>query len=175
MEQAWAWYVTLFLLALLAGLFLWVRVYSTRPSDFEPIRERAYRFRPRLFWGLVILGVPVMGVTLTMLPYGAVGSAPADIVEVEVEGRQFAWTLSEGRARAGQTVVFNVTSADVNHGFGIYDEDLRLRAQTQAMPGYTNRLVHVFDEPGTYRILCLEYCGVAHHAMEATFEVTAAD
>lgn len=175
MEQAWAWYVSLFLLTLVAGLFLWVRVYSTRASAFEPIRERAYHWRPRLFWGLVILGVPVMGVTLTMLPYGAVDGVSADALQVEVEGRQFAWSLSATQARVGQTVIFNVTSADVNHGFGIYDTALRLRAQTQAMPGYTNRLVHVFDEPGSYRILCLEYCGVAHHAMEATFEVTAAE
>ncbi|HSP00470.1 MAG TPA: cytochrome C oxidase subunit II, partial [Thioalkalivibrio sp.] len=137
MEQALAWYLSLLFMALVAGVFVWVRLNSTRSAQFEPIRDRAYRFRPRLFWALVILGVPVMGATLMMVPYGAAEGLPSDALHVEVEGRQFAWTMSESSARAGQTVVFHVTSADVNHGFGIYDAQMRLRAQTQAMPGYT--------------------------------------
>lgn len=40
------------------------------------------------------------------------------------------------------------------------------------MPGYVNRLVHTFDRPGRYRLLCLEFCGVVHHDMVAEFEVT---
>jgi cytochrome c oxidase subunit 2 len=39
------------------------------------------------------------------------------------------------------------------------------------MPGYTNRLQVRFDQPGKYEILCLEYCGVAHHVMAATITV----
>jgi len=74
----------------------------------------------------------------------------------------------------GKPVVFKVTGADVNHGFGIYNEDLRLLGQTQAMPGYTNKLVYTFNKPGKYRILCLEYCGLAHHAMITELNVKAA-
>jgi cytochrome c oxidase subunit 2 len=44
-------------------------------------------------------------------------------------------------------------------------------AQTQSMPGYTNVLRHTFDEPGTYKILCLEYCGLGHHEMSAEINV----
>ena len=73
----------------------------------------------------------------------------------------------------GEPVEFRVTSADVNHGFGIYDESLRLLAQTQAMPGYTNRLRFTFQKPGKYRILCLEYCGLGHHEMPAEISVVA--
>jgi heme/copper-type cytochrome/quinol oxidase subunit 2 len=49
-------------------------------------------------------------------------------------------------------VEFQVTSADVNHGFGIYDRSGRLLAQTQAMPGITNRLVYTFS--GAAPICC---------------------
>ena len=76
------------------------------------------------------------------------------------------WTI-----RAGIPVQFEVTSGDVNHGVGIYDADDHLLTQTQAMPGVTNRLVHTFAQPGRYRILCLEYCGLAHHGMIAEFDV----
>ncbi|CAF0701745.1 hypothetical protein MPNT_410011 [Candidatus Methylacidithermus pantelleriae] len=57
-------------------------------------------------------------------------------------------------------VEFLVRAADVNHGFGLYDPDGRLVAEVQAMPGYTNRLTYVFKKPGTYKVLCLEFCGV---------------
>ena len=174
MEQTLAWYLSLLFIGLVAAVFLWVRLHSRETAEFAPIRDRAYRLRPHLFWALVVVGIPVMVVTLMMTPYESAQGLPDDALHVDVQGQQFAWTLSETGARAGQTVVFNVTSADVNHGFGIYDADMRLVAQTQAMPGYSNRLVHVFEKPGSYRILCLEYCGMAHHVMEARFEITEA-
>jgi cytochrome c oxidase subunit 2 len=49
---------------------------------------------------------------------------------------------------------------------------MRIVAQTQAMPGYTNVLRYTFTEAGTYRVLCLEYCGAAHHVMAADIKVT---
>jgi cytochrome c oxidase subunit 2 len=39
------------------------------------------------------------------------------------------------------------------------------------MPGYVNKLQVRFAEPGEYEILCLEYCGLAHHGMRATVKV----
>lgn len=88
-----------------------------------------------------------------------------DYQNVTVDSHQWYWIMTPSTVKAGQPVEFQVSSADVNHGFGIYDEKLTLVAQTQAMPGYTNKLIHTFDKPGKYKILCLEYCGLAHHAM----------
>ena len=59
----------------------------------------------------------------------------------------------------------------MNHGLGIYDPDLQLVVQVQAMPRYTNTVVHTFDRPGTYQILCMEFCGIAHHEMVYEFDV----
>ena len=42
------------------------------------------------------------------------------------------------------------------------------------MPGFTNVIRHTFTTPGTYRIRCLEYCGLGHHAMVSQLNVTAA-
>lgn len=74
-------------------------------------------------------------------------------------------------APANELIEFRVTSFDVNHGFAIYDPSNKLIAQTQAMPGYVNRLRWKFSEPGNYNILCLEYCGMAHQGMRASFTV----
>jgi len=70
-----------------------------------------------------------------------------------------------------QLVEFRVTSFDVNHDFAIYNDKAELIAQTQAMPGYVNMLRWKFDKPGTYNILCLEFCGSAHAYMRTSFTV----
>jgi cytochrome c oxidase subunit 2 len=70
-----------------------------------------------------------------------------------------------------QVVEFRVTSLDVNHNFGIYDSNNVLIAQTQAMPGYVNRLRCKFTKPGDYNVFCLEFCGSGHQIMRSSFTV----
>jgi cytochrome c oxidase subunit II len=86
---------------------------------------------------------------------------------VNAVGHQWYWQIEPERVKAGTPVEFRVSAEDVTHGFALYDADLKLVTQTQAMPGYTNVLTHVFEKPGKYRVLCLEYCGVSHHGMMA--------
>ncbi|NQY59474.1 MAG: cytochrome C oxidase subunit I, partial [Cognatishimia sp.] len=84
---------------------------------------------------------------------------------------QWWWDTDTTEIPLGQQVEFRVTSEDVNHGLGIYNDEMRLLVQVQAMPNYTNSIVYTFDEPGTYQILCMEFCGIAHHDMTYEFEV----
>jgi cytochrome c oxidase subunit II len=42
----------------------------------------------------------------------------------------------------------------------------------QAMPGFSNELDLTLTDPGVYRILCFEFCGVNHSTMQSTFTVT---
>lgn len=93
---------------------------------------------------------------------------------VDVVGRQWSWQITPSTLRAGSPVEFRVTSADVNHGFAIYAPDGRIVTQTQAMPGYTNKLLFTFGQPGTYTVQCLEYCGLGHAPMHALIQVVAA-
>ena len=166
MQEA-ALLVTLVGVAGLGLLFLWV---GTRPpaSDGEgtPPSDPG-RLRTRLFALLAVAFVPLTAWSLTRLPYGASAGGASDVV-VDVVGHQWYWEVSETEVPARRPVLFRVTSEDVNHAFAVYDADLRIVAQTQAMPGYVNTLEVVFDEPGEYRILCLEYCGTVHHGMAAT-------
>jgi hypothetical protein len=60
---------------------------------------------------------------------------------------------------------------DVNHGFSLYDENGKLLGQTQAMPGYVNRLFVKFEKPGIYTAFCMELCGNSHHRMRGVVEV----
>lgn len=177
MYQSLAWQLSLVLMgALLAG-FLFVALRAReRVDDHASLVTRAYRIRAALFWGILLIVTPVMLYSLLDLPYANAGSERRDGAAqvIDVQGRQWAWTLSRSEASAGAPVEFRVTSSDVNHGLGIYDADLRLVAQTMAMPGYVNTLRHTFTAPGTYKLLCLEYCGLIHHSMIAELRIVAA-
>lgn len=167
------WLVSLALMGLVLAVFLFVYSQShVREGDYTPLQKRAYRLRARLFWVLVVTLGPAMVYNLIDLPYGGrAHAAGADVRVIDAVAYQWRWELSESEVTAGQPVEFRVRSADVNHGFGIYDTGLRLVAQTQAMPGYTNVLRHTFDRAGTYRVLCMEYCGLVHHNMIAEITV----
>jgi cytochrome c oxidase subunit 2 len=84
---------------------------------------------------------------------------------------QYAFIPSPASVPAGP-VRIEVSSVDVNHGVGIYSPDGVLIAQVQAMPGKTNILETELDEPGAYQLLCMEYCGLAHHQMRGVITVT---
>ncbi|WP_238705151.1 cytochrome C oxidase subunit I [Parasedimentitalea marina] len=98
-------------------------------------------------------------------------SAGSDAMIVKITSGQWWWETDTAEIPLGQQVEFRVTTEDVNHGLGIYDPDLNLVAQVQAMPNYTNKLVHTFEVPGTYQILCMEFCGISHHDMINEFDV----
>jgi cytochrome c oxidase subunit 2 len=153
-------------MSIVVFVFAFVAMKSREKRDYEPIKKKWYK--ARTFYGsvLVIFMLAVTIYTLRDLPYNqpvyGEGNEPT---VVEVEAFQFGWNMSQTEFSAGEPIEFEVTAADVTHGFGIYDEDMNLLAQTQAMPEYTNTVYITFDEPGTYEILCMEYCGLAHHIM----------
>ena len=166
--------LTAVLMAIVSAIFIFVALNAGRRADeYAPTQAKAGAFRSKLFWVLLVAGVLITIVTTLDLPYAATrGKVSDDAVAIDVKGYQWYWELSSERAKAGDTVVFHVTTADVNHGLGVYDPDMRLIGQTQAMPGYTNSLELKFDRPGAYKLMCLEYCGLAHHVMISEFTVT---
>ncbi len=131
--------------------------------------EAAAKLRARLLWGSLVMGAAIALLTLVPWPH-AVATGP-EVVSVTVRARLWAWELEPARVPANTPVVFLATSEDVNHGFGVFDLQGRLLFQTQAMPGWVNKVSWTFAEPGRYRILCLEYCGLVHHGMIAELDV----
>ncbi len=165
------WLTTLVGIAGVTLAFLYVISQSGRQEEPSGVQARAYALRRWVFAGLILLGIVVTGASLQPFPIAPQHTPTTASQVIQVVGNQWAWQMDSGPIHTGTPVAFEVTSADVNHGLGIYDSNDRLLAQTQAMPGVTNRLVYTFAQPGTYRILCLEYCGLAHHGMILEFEV----
>lgn len=168
------WLISIALMSLVLAVFLIVYARShTRHEDYAPLQTRAYRLRTSVFWILALTLGPTMIYNLFDLPYdmshGETSQAAPQVIHAI--GYQWRWELSGDEVIAGRPVEFHITAADVNHGFGIYDTELRLVAQAQAMPGYINIVRHTFDTEGVYRVLCMEYCGLAHHSMVAQIKV----
>jgi cytochrome c oxidase subunit 2 len=137
---------------------------SRRTADVD---EGQLARREDVWLGVVlVLLLALLVSTIWLTPYGDEGKAaiPGTRV-VEVTGAQFAWTVRPGRVRAGVPIEFRIRAADVNHAFGLYDPDDRLVFQVQAMPDKLQKEFATLTKPGVYRIICLEYCGVAHHVM----------
>lgn len=92
------------------------------------------------------------------------------IYEVYVVARQFLFMPGTGNpitVPAGEKVRFKITSPDVLHGFEVVGTNLN----TMVIPGQISKFTTVFPSPGQYGILCNEYCGAAHHAMEGLIKV----
>ncbi len=153
----------------LAAFFALAARRTLAEVPLEEVTRQGYRLRGRWLFFLAALLVVVVGLSMFALPY-AKGAKGRTVVKVT--GGQFYWVLDPPRLPAGAKVRFDVTGADVNHGFSLYDPRGRLLGSVQAMPGYHNTLDVTLSEPGRYRILCFEYCGLSHHLMEATLTVT---
>jgi cytochrome c oxidase subunit 2 len=171
------WIITLVGIGLVALVFVYVISQASRPADDAARRKAAhtsYVLRRWLFGGLLIIFV--VGTYATLHPFPVPEQhAPLGIHQVvDVVGQQWSWDIKPDTIKAGSPVEFRVTSLDVNHGFAIYAPDGRIETQTQAMPGFSNKIVHTFTQPGVYTVRCLEYCGVGHVPMTAEIKVVPA-
>lgn len=149
-----------------------IRGSSVREEDYPSIVSRAYGFRRWLMIGMCTLGIALTSATLLPFPLSAGAGDNPRIIKA-VSG-QWYWKLDSTEAVVGESVTFHVSTDDVNHAFALYDPNDKIIAQTQSMPGYVNKLDITFTQPGKHRILCLEYCGLAHHKMITDFHVTEA-
>jgi len=104
---------------LLASAFLVIGVQAGSDVSVERVHRVGYWLRKRWLALLVVIGVLVLGISFFDLPYASGGSAGR--TSVTVTGGQFFWSLQPDRVPAGSRVRFDVTSVDVNHGFGLYD------------------------------------------------------
>lgn len=176
MSQTTLAYVLLFSITSAIGIGLAIVVaWSTRrrrrmQDEPEAAVEARVHFEPTwLYMAAGSLAV-VLLFTIFLVPYGE-SAGPAKQV-VNVTGQQFAFTLQPASVKAGVPVEFRLGTRDVTHGFAVFDEAGDFQFQAQVIPEHTQLAVWTFKEPGTYRIVCYEFCGVNHHNMLGQIEVT---
>lgn len=93
-----------------------------------------------------------------------------DRYEVYMVAQKFLFRPSSGQPLelpAGATVTFHLTSPDVIHGFEVVGTNINV----MAIPGQITTFGTTFPKPGTYGVICHEYCGAAHHTMQGQIKV----
>jgi len=151
------------------GIVVAIAVAASTRSRKEAHPDELAEREKTWLWIIVVTLSALFLATIWFTPYSR--SASGDKQVMEVVARQFAWDIKPGTIRAGVPVELRLRSLDVNHAFGVYDPAGKLVFQVQVMPDRTQKSIKTFDRPGTYKVLCLEFCGVLHHGMVATFEV----
>jgi cytochrome c oxidase subunit 2 len=160
-----------FLVAAAAIVVVMAAIARTTTQPPEPqsvVTAAGYRLRRGWLWVLAAAAAAAFALSLPEFPYGKPATPAGQ--HYAVTAMQYSFELPS-TVPADSPIVFDVISNDVNHGFGIYDPKDRLIAQVQAMPQYVNHLPLRLHETGRYTVRCLEFCGIAHAAMEGSFEV----
>jgi cytochrome c oxidase subunit 2 len=145
---------------------------SVSPSSPATRENRDSKWRgPLLVY--VLMGIVLVSVaSQSFATYDAFSRVPssANTITINVVAHQFAWTfiypdgfVSEDVAivPANAIVVFNITSRDVYHQFGIP----YFRVKTDAIPGRVNTVWIQTTEVGNFTVQCFELCGAGHATM----------
>lgn len=148
----------------------WAFIAAARAAGSAEVSAGVESRRMTLIVVLAAIGVVVSAVSLRPWPHAASAAA---VPVVNVSGGQWYWEIDSQTVPLHQPVAFNAQTADVTHGFGVMNGAGRILFQVQVIPGYVNRMDYTFEDPGTYRVVCLEYCGLAHHEMITEFTVAA--
>src|SRR5699024_10171580 len=133
--QMVAWMPSLVLMLFITIICIFVALKSKAKREYAPIVKNWHKARNFYADVLTIRMIGVSFYTIRLLPFNQpVYGEGLEPTIVDVEAFQFGWDISQSEFEVGEPVEFDVTSRDVNHGFGIYNEDMEIIAQTQAMP-----------------------------------------
>ncbi|MCI0473529.1 MAG: cytochrome C oxidase subunit II [Ignavibacteria bacterium] len=111
----------------------------------------------------------VLGISLHIITYNTIPWVPEDlnranikpdkVFDISVANHQFKLPSEKLVIEVNNKVLFNVTSADLTYGFGLFRQDNSLVFQMQVVPGHKNDVLWYFDKPGVYSIRSTEYSG----------------
>ena len=121
------------------------------------------------FWFSLLLFV-MAGLVVAFAPLPVQAIAPQARTFV-IAARQFAYSPSELKVNAGDTVTIQLVSTDVIHGLYVDGYDIA----GEADPGQSTTLTFVADKPGYFRFRCNITCGAMHPFMIGKLTVGAND
>ena len=109
---------------------------------------------------LALLFFIMAGLVVAFAPLPVQSNAPQERT-FRVDARQFAYSPSELKVNAGDTVILQLVSNDVVHGLYVDGYDISVEAD----PGQTATLTFTADKSGSFRFRCNITCGAMHPFM----------
>ena len=167
------WLFTMLTLLLVVPIFIGITVFAFRYREGKQVNRKYREDRDRTLeigWMLI----PFV-LTLIFFAWGAKmfivhKNPPPNAMRIEAIGRQWMWKFQHPGGQAeindlhvptGEPILINMISQDVIHSLYIP----ALRIQMETLPGRYTQFWFNADRPGTYRILCSEFCGTDHSVM----------
>lgn len=169
---------TIMLLFQLPFLAVFLYVVFTKQSASDVDDAKINRVKGGWITIVIALFLVVNIASIKFIP--AISTATAAnsgiaVVDVDIEAQSWNYEMSAQDFAVGTPIRFNAKSLDTVHGFAVYHPDGRVLFTMMLVPGVaTSSLIYTFKDPGTYKIRCLEYCGLAHHEMSDEIVITAA-
>lgn len=84
---------------------------------------------------------------------------PDKVFQISAQRHQFHLPKVKLGIKTGEMVKFQVTSADLTYGFGVFRRSGAMEFQMQVIPGHENEILWIFSDPGNYSIRSTEYAG----------------
>jgi cytochrome c oxidase subunit 2 len=99
------------------------------------------------------------------------------VFEIAVADHAFRLPAGKLEIACGERVLFDVSTADLTYGFGLFRPNHTMLFQMQVVPGHPNQLLWTFERNGLYTIRSTEYSGPDGHQMIVpdSVEVTGCD
>jgi cytochrome c oxidase subunit 2 len=170
--------ICIFLLALITFLMVYFIIRYRKEKNPRPKNIEGN------VWLEVTWTVAPTLLVLAMFYYGLTGfeflrKVPQGAMEVNVIARQWSWLFqykggiqdTELRVPVDKPVKLLITSKDVIHSFYVP----ALRVKQDAVPGMETYLWFQATEPGSFDILCAQYCGLGHANMHTQLVVLKQD
>ncbi len=92
--------------------------------------------------------------------------------DIYIGAYQFGWDGLPVVLERGQDYKFHLSTYDVQHGFSIRKEENKSQQiSLQMLPNYEWIIDMEFDDVGQYVVICNEFCGLGHRAMNTNIFV----
>jgi len=168
------WLSAFFLALIVVVTVVFVVRYRKRASRLEPEPSPSHDMRLELIWTGIPLALVFVIFAVSTKTYSAMtklgpGAAP---LRIQVTARKWSWWFDHPNGKgagelhlvAGRPTELVMASADVIHS--LYLPDFRLKQDV--VPGRFTRMTFTPILPGTFPIVCAEFCGTDHSRMSTT-------
>ena len=117
---------------------------------------------------ILITGTLLVSAILSgLLIHSRAEAVPAERV-IHITAKKFAFSPDSITLKKGEPVVFEISSADREHGFNLRAFGVR----TNVSPGKVSRIRFTPDKTGKFTFSCDVFCGDGHEEMTGTIVIT---
>lgn len=161
--------------AILIGGMIYFAIKYKRRTQTDKTPYISHDIRLEILWSVVPLIIFLMVFGWGWVIYHEMREMPKNALEIQVTGKQWAWTVEyKNGVRSTEVVVpvnrdvkLILASEDVIHSFYVPS----FRVKQDAVPGRYTAIWFRAEKLGEFHVFCTEYCGTSHSGMITRLKV----